>query len=139
MILRPLTLRLLAVTLSLSALSAASSPVLADVTETTLPVKAVTLFSSGVSYTLREGEVNGDAAVPLTFRTVQINDILKSLVLLDTKGTVQPAIYAAKDPIGRALQSFAVDVTNPTSRADLLNKLRGAKVVVEAGGVVIAA
>ncbi len=126
MIMRPLMPRLLSATLSLSALAAASPCVFADVTESTLPVKAVTLFSSGVSYTLREGEVDGDAAVPLTFRTVQINDILKSLVLLDSKGTVQPAIYAAKDPIGRALQSFAVDVTNPTSRADLLNKLRGA-------------
>lgn len=104
-----------------------------------LPVRAVTLFSSGVSYTLREGEVSGDVTVPLTFRTGQINDILKSLVLLDEKGTVQPAVYGARDPIGRTLQSFAVDVSQPIARADLLNRLRGERVVVEAGGTVIAA
>ena len=104
--------------------------------ETPLPVRAVTLFSSGVAYTLREGEVNGNASVPLTFRTAQINDILKSLVLLDERGTVQPVVYGAKDPIGRALQSFAVDLTQPTDRFSLLNRLRGAKVEVKAGGTI---
>ncbi len=104
-----------------------------------LPVKAVTLFSSGVSFTLREGEVTGKATVPLQFRTTQINDILKSLVLLDENGTVRPAVLQSKDPIGRTLSGFAVDVSRPPSLADLLNQLRGAKVVVEAGGTVIAA
>ena len=91
----------------------------------------MTLFSSGVSYTQREGDLNGDATVPLTFRTAQINDILKSLALLDSKGTVQPIVYGAKDPIGRTLQSFAVDVTQPMDRASLLNRLRGARIKVE--------
>ena len=95
-----------------------------------LPVRAVTLFSSGVSYTVREGDVDGNAQVPLTFRTAQINDILKSLILIDEKGKVQPAVYGAKDPIGRTLQSFAVDITQSLSRADLLNRLRGAQVTV---------
>lgn len=100
-----------------------------------LPVRSVTLFSSGVSYILREGEVTGDASMTLTFRTVQINDILKSLVLLDENGTVQPAVYGARDPIGRTLQAFAVDVSQPVSRAALLNQLRGERVTVEAGGM----
>jgi hypothetical protein len=86
--------------------AAAASPVTGP-----LPIREVVLFSSGVAYTQRSGEVNGDAVVPLVFRTTQINDILKSLVLLDENGTVQPATYAARDPIGRTLQSFAVDVT----------------------------
>lgn len=97
-----------------------------------LPVRAVTLFSSGVSYTMREGEVSGDATIPLAFRTTQINDILKSLILLDSRGTVQPAVYGAKDPVGRTLQSFAVNVTQPLDRAALLNRLRGARVEVKA-------
>ena len=93
-----------------------------------LPVKAVTVFTSGVSFTLREGMVDGDATVPLSFRTTQINDILKSMVLLDTNGTVQPATLATKDPVGRTLQSFAVDVTQPMGRVELLNRLRGTRV-----------
>src|SRR5438552_2924237 len=61
-----------------------------------LPVRRVTLFTSGVAYTERGGAVVGDASVPLVFRTAQINDILKSMVLLDETGKVQPATYAAK-------------------------------------------
>ncbi|MEY3602142.1 MAG: hypothetical protein RL169_1386 [Armatimonadota bacterium] len=95
-----------------------------------LPVKAVTVFTSGVSFTLREGMVDGDASIPLSFRTTQINDILKSMVLLDTNGTVQPATLATKDPVGRTLQSFAVDVTQPMGRVELLNRLRGTRVKV---------
>ena len=95
-----------------------------------LPVRSVSLFTSGVSYTERSGDVSGDATVPLIFRTAQINDILKSMVLLDEHGQVQPVTYGAHDPISRTLQSFAVDVTQPTSRAELLNRLRGSSVTV---------
>lgn len=95
-----------------------------------LPVRTVEMFTSGVSYIERGGAVDGDATVPLTFRTAQINDILKSMVLLDEKGQVQPVTYGAHDPISRTLQSFAIDVTQPMSQADLLNHLRGARVTV---------
>ena len=95
-----------------------------------LPIRQVTLFTSGVSYIERGGAVTGDATVPLTFRTAQINDILKSLTLLDSNGQVQPVVYSARDPIGRTLQAFAIDVTQPQSRAELLNHLRGTEVTV---------
>lgn len=95
-----------------------------------LPIKQVTVFTSGVSYIERDGAVTGNAAVPLTFRTAQINDLLKSLTLIDTQGQVQPVIYGARDPIGRTLQSFAIDVTTPQSRTELLNQLRGASVQI---------
>ena len=95
-----------------------------------LPIKQVTVFTSGVSYIERDGTVMGDAAVPLTFRTAQINDLLKSMTLIDAQGQVQPVIYGARDPIGRTLQSFAIDVTAPQSRTELLNQLRGSSVTV---------
>ena len=95
-----------------------------------LPIKQVTVFTSGVSYIERDGTVSGDAVVPLTFRTAQINDLLKSLTLIDAQGQVQPVVYGARDPIGRTLQSFAIDVTAPHSRAELLNQLRGSSVSV---------
>ncbi len=97
---------------------------------TPLPVRSVSLFTSGVSYTERGGTVDGDASVALSFPTDQINDLLKSLVLIDSGGQVQPVTYGARDPVSRTLQSFAIDVTQPTSRGDLLQKLRGARVSV---------
>ena len=110
----------------------AQGPAPAKAQESVLPVRAVTLFSSGVAYTQREGRVEGNATVPLTFRTTQINDILKSLVLIDENGKVQPAVYAAKDPVNRTLQSFAVDVTQPLERTALLNRLRGQTITATA-------
>jgi hypothetical protein len=98
-----------------------------EFSESTLPIKSVTLFSSGVAYILREGEIPGEeTTVSFNFRTTQINDILKSLVVLDAGGTVQAATLPTRDPITRSLQSFAVDVTGNPSRADLLRQLRGA-------------
>ena len=96
-----------------------------------LPVRAVTLFSAGVAYLLREGQMpSGAQEASLTFRTTQINDILKSLVLLDDGGVVQAATYPSRDPVGRTLESFAIQVTHNTSRADLLGQVRGAPVSV---------
>ncbi len=112
------------------ALFALAAPVLAQTAPGPLPIKQVTVFTSGVSYIERGGSISGDASVPLTFRTAQINDLLKSLTLIDTQGQVQPVIYGARDPIGRTLQSFAIDVTTPHSRTELLNQLRGASVSV---------
>ena len=96
-----------------------------------LPVRRITLFTSGVSYTERGGVVEGNANVPLLFRTPQINDILKSMVLIDRAGKVQPATYAAQDPVGHMLQSFAIDVSQNLSQQEILNRLRGSQVTVE--------
>jgi len=42
-----------------------------------LPLTRVVLFSSGVGYFERAGQVEGDASLELSFRVEQINDILK--------------------------------------------------------------
>jgi hypothetical protein len=98
-----------------------------------LPVTRVTVFSSGVACYQRDGKVSGDATVELRFKTEQINDILKSLVLQDLDGgAVSTVTYASRDPIDKALGSFAVDLTGRPSLAQLLDQLRGAGVEVTA-------
>ena len=102
---------------------------------TNVPVNTVMLFSSGVGYFEHAGTVRGDGATELRFRTHQINDILKSLVVQDENGGRVGAItYPSQDPIGKTLRSFQVDITANPSLADLLNQLRGARVTVVAGG-----
>jgi hypothetical protein len=99
-----------------------------------VPVKAVVLFSSGVGYFEHFGTVNGDAATELHFKTTQINDILKSLVLQDLDGgTVGAVTYPSQDPLAKTLKSFQVDITNNPPLADLLNQLRGAQLTVSQG------
>jgi len=103
-----------------------------------LPVTGVTLYTSGVGYFERGGEVSGEAAQTLLFPVGQINDVLKSLVLLDTGGGgIRPVTYGASDPVGRQLQAFSVDVSDNPDPATLLNRMRGANVSVsyaDAGG-----
>jgi hypothetical protein len=96
-----------------------------------VPVKSVTLFSSGVGYFEHFGIVHGNATTELRFKTDQINDILKSLVLQDMDdGAVSTITYPSQDPIDKTLKSFQVDITANPSLADLLNQLRGAPVTL---------
>jgi hypothetical protein len=51
-----------------------------------LPLTQVVLFSSGVAYFQREGTVEGDVRIDLTFPVGDVNDLLKSLVFHDLGG-----------------------------------------------------
>ncbi len=100
-----------------------------------VPVKEVVLFSSGVGYFEHYGTVQGDGSTELHFKTAQINDILKSLVLQDMDGGKVAAVtYPSQDPIAKTLKSFQVDITANPPLADLLNQLRGAKVTITVNG-----
>ncbi|MGH7175814.1 MAG: hypothetical protein ACREJC_00410 [Tepidisphaeraceae bacterium] len=114
--------------LSLAAVACGADPASkqADV-----PVKAVVLFSSGVGYFEHFGTVQGDGSTELRFKTNQINDILKSLLLQDMDGgKVTTITYPSQDPIAKTLRSFQVDITGNPPLGDLLNQLRGAKVTL---------
>lgn len=96
-----------------------------------LAVNRIALFNSGVGYFECGGTVTGDAIAELKFRTDQINDILKSLVVQDLDGgRVGTVGYASQDPIEKALRSFGVDLTGTPTLADLLGQLRGERVEI---------
>ena len=96
-----------------------------------VPVKQVVLFSSGVGYFEHFGTVKDNSATVLRFKTEQINDILKSLVLEDMdKGQVSAVTYPSQGPLAHTLKSFQLDLTSNPPLSDLLNQLRGAQVSV---------
>src|SRR2546421_2300546 len=96
-----------------------------------LPIGQVVLFSSGVGYFQREGAVEGNARIDLSFPVTDINDLLKSMVLRDMDGGHISAVsYDSHDPVERTLKSFAVNLNaNPTFSA-ILNQARGEKIEV---------
>lgn len=97
-----------------------------------LKVSRVALFNSGVGYFECAGTIEGNASSELKFRTGQINDILKSLVLRDFDGGSVAAVqYASRDPVEKALKSFGVDITNRPTLGQLLDSLRGVTVEVK--------
>ena len=75
------------------------------------------LFSSGVGYFQREGTIDGDARVDLSFPTQDINDLIKTMVLRDLNGGHVSAVsYDSNAPVEKTLQSFAVNLS-PTRRS----------------------
>ncbi len=93
-----------------------------------LPIRQVVLFNSGVGYFQREGEVDGNAQIDLSFPAGDINDLLKSLVLQDAKGQVGAVHYDSSDPIDKILRSFALDLTMNPTFGQILNQARGEKI-----------
>jgi len=100
-----------------------------------VPLKRVTIFSSGVAFYERAGHVDGTATLELPFKTAQINDILKSMVLQDMGGgKIRPVVYAPKDPIEKTLRSFGIDLTEDRTLGEFLGDLRGTPVEVTVRG-----
>jgi hypothetical protein len=99
--------------------------------ESDVPVKEVVLFSSGVGYFEHAGKVTGNGSTVLHFKTDQINDILKSLLLEDLDGGhVGTVTYPSQAPLAKTLKSFEVDITSNPPLPELLNQLRGARLSV---------
>jgi len=102
-----------------------------------LPVTRVVLFSSGVGNFIHSGRITGDDVVTLHFSANQMNDVLKSMVVNDLDGgSVDGIIYPSKEPLTRALQRFAVDLSGNPPLAGLLKQIRGAAVRVWAPDLV---
>jgi hypothetical protein len=96
-----------------------------------LPITQTVLFSSGVGYYQREGQVEGNARIDLTFPVQDINDLLKSMVLQDLDGGRVAAVSCeSRDPVQKTLRSFAIDLTGNPGYGEVLNQARGEKVEV---------
>ncbi len=94
-----------------------------------VPVKEVVLYTSGVGYFEHFGTVKGDGFTELHFKTHQINDILKSLILEDLDhGKVASVTYGSQEPLAHTLKSFEVDLSSAPPLNELLGQLRGASV-----------
>lgn len=121
--------RLLLATAAAVALGHVSLATAVEPDDKALPISAITLYRSGVGYFEREGRVDGDATVQLRFATSQVNDILKSMVVIDLDGgSVGSVRYGSQEPLERRLASFAIDVSESASLERLLEQMRGAVV-----------
>lgn len=106
-----------------------------DAGDEDLPISSITLYRSGVGAFQRRGFVHDDGRVSLSFDADQINDILKSMVMLDLDGgRIEAASYGSKEPLARRLASFAIDISDNPNMATLLERLRGATVRLEVDG-----
>src|SRR6266704_1099753 len=95
---------------------AAVAPTLnAKTTTQTLPIRRVTLYSNGVAYIERRGMVSGNAEINLSFKQSQVDDVLKSMVVLDLgQGKIGAVSYNSSAPISSRMSEIPF-LVNPVS------------------------
>ncbi len=101
-----------------------------------LPLRRVVLYKHGVGYFERQGKVNDDQEVSFSFDASQMNDVLKSLVVLDlSNGKIGAVNFDSVKPLDKRLEEFGfvLDDTNATGMTMLLGQLKGSRVEVRAG------
>lgn len=107
-----------------------------------LPIRRVILYSNGVAYIERRGLVSGNAEVNLSFKQSQVDDVLKSMLVLDlNQGKIGAVSYNSSAPSGARMSEIPFSVSSMTNDgggiAGVLAQLQGAKVaVVTAKGAV---
>ncbi|HEX3745250.1 MAG TPA: carboxypeptidase regulatory-like domain-containing protein [Bryobacteraceae bacterium] len=106
---------------------------------TSLPVKRVVLYKNGVGYFEHVGQVRDKQDVTIRFTSGQLNDVLKSLTVLDLDGgRITGVAYGSSAPIDRQLGDLHLPSGDHTSLSDFLGGLRGARLEIHSGATVIA-
>jgi len=98
-----------------------------------LPLRHVALFSSGVGYFERAGTVRGNGDIELYFQRDDLNDVLKSLVVTDPSGELQPATYALDELLAQRPQNNTLPLPPGETLGGILRAFQGASVEIEAG------
>ncbi len=101
-----------------------------------LPVTRVILYKNGVGYFEHSGRVRGSQDVNVDFTTSQLNDVLKSLTVLDLgKGRITGVSYNSNAPLEKRLGSLRLPVGENPTTAQFLDALRGARIDVHSGAL----
>jgi hypothetical protein len=95
-----------------------------------LALKRVMLSTGGVAYLEFEAEVTGNAELTLDVPLDQVDDVLKSVVVYDSKGGVGAASLAGRNPLSQTFHDLPFGEAALTSPAALLNALQGAEIKV---------
>jgi hypothetical protein len=103
-----------------------------------MPVRRVVLYKNGVGYFEHLGHVRGSQDVHVDFTSAQLNDVLKSLTVLDLSGgKISGVDYNSEAPLARRLSTLRLTLGENPTMADFLGALRGARLEVRSGGAVM--
>jgi hypothetical protein len=99
-----------------------------------LPVRRVVLYKNGVGYFEHLGRVNGSQDVHIDFTSAQLNDVLKSLTVLDLSGgRITGVDYNSEAPLARRLATLRLALGEKPTQSEFLGALRGARIEVRSG------
>jgi len=95
-----------------------------------LPLKRVTLSTSGLAQFEHQGAVTGNAELTLPVRLDQVDDVLKSLVVLDNGGSFGGVTLPGREPLSQIFRDLPFDQAALQTSAGLLQALQGAEVQI---------
>src|SRR3984893_17360771 len=102
-----------------------------NVSAAKLPIRRVVLYKNGVGYFEHLGHVRGSQGVHIDFTSAQLNDVLKSLTVLDLSGgRITGVEYNSEAPLARRLASLRLALGERPTIAEFLGSLRGARLEV---------
>ena len=97
-------------------------------------IRAITLSSGGLAEVSRSAEVDGDGVVRIEVPLDQVDDILKSLVVNGSAGSVASLSLAGPQPLQETFKGLPFTPEALSSAPSLLTSMQGAKVSVSSGG-----
>jgi hypothetical protein len=104
-----------------------------------LPIREVILYKHGVGYFERAGELRAGETARLDFKASDMNDVLKSLTIVDRSGSVIGGVrYDAAEPLEKRLQDFPFAVDRQASLAAFLDQMKGARLELRLGSDTVA-
>lgn len=102
-----------------------------------LPLRRVILYSNGVAYFERRGTVSDKAAISLQFKQSQVDDVLKSMLVLDLgRGQIGAVSYNSSAPPSARLAEIPFSIEAGTENntegglAGVLRQLQGERVAI---------
>ncbi|MFQ5663748.1 MAG: hypothetical protein ACE5HL_07950 [Terriglobia bacterium] len=100
-----------------------------------LPVRKVVLYKNGMGYFEHLGQVRGAQEVEIALPSAQLNDVLKSLTVIDLgRGQVAGVTYDSAAPLDRRLAELPINLGSAQGLVSFLNQIRGTEVELRAPG-----
>ena len=92
-----------------------------------VPVRSVELYKNGMGFFEHQGPVHDSQSVEISLPGSQLNDVLKSLTVIDLgKGQIGGVTYDSDAPVARRLAEIPINLSSISGIVSFLNQIRGA-------------
>lgn len=95
------------------------------------PIRSVTLSSGGVAEVVRSSDVDAGGVIEIDVPLAQVDDILKSLVVLSEEARVKDISLAGPQPIRETFQTLPFTPDDLNSLAGILSSMKGSRVTLD--------
>ena len=122
---------LLVISFTAQNLASAQATAVTNLAARGLPIQRVVLYKNGIGYFEHSTRVEGSEELHIDFTTAQLNDVLKSLTVVDLNGgRIAGMRFNSVAPLAERLRALHLPLGQDASRLRFLRALRGTRVEV---------